>query len=600
MTLRLFYRGGLTAVGLAVVFAWAGSAVAAGHANVGVEGPDTHISALIRQLGDEQYSVRQQAQEELARLGAEAFDALVTAELNDDVEIASRAAYLVHLIRIDWVRESDSPQVKETLKDYESQTEDSRRQAMQSLAESLRDAGLEPLCRLIRFERSQLLSKEGARMVLQQTEPAESLWAERARTISNSLRGSTRPASRWLLAYVLYHSDPEAGLKQWDKLVTDELAATEPSAPQAEARIQAFLLRHYAEMLLAAKQDDRAVVVMRKLVDRQPDEVEGLIEFVEWLVKHKAWSVVDEVAKRFDRTFAANPRLLYTLAQARKVQGNDELAEQFAERAYRLSPGSDEMIARLRIARWLESSGMINWSEREYRHVIAHGGPESDEVIHTRIWLSETLHDADRDSEAADVLRGLVDLLAKNGPLHQKLTTIKHPPKSIRSRMYYFAACDFAAKNDRARQIEQLDLAVASDPADADVLIALYRLPDQDAKRRQQTRDLIRDAAEQFRGELNDDPEQPSVYNEYAWLIGNTEGDFDRAIEYAQKAVELAPDEESLLDTLAHCYAAKKDFTSAIKYQSRAAEIAPYSHQIARALDEYRKALEASKRAKPN
>ncbi|HEY2147490.1 MAG TPA: hypothetical protein VGH32_06110, partial [Pirellulales bacterium] len=381
---------------------------------------------MIRQLGDDQYSVRQQAQEELARLGAEAFDALVTAELNDDVEIAARAAYLVHLIRIDWVRDSDSPQIKEILKDYESQTEDARRQAMQSLAESLRDAGLEPLCRLIRFERSQRLSKEGAKMVLDQPEPAESLWAERARTISNSLRGSTRPASRWLLAYVLYHSDPEAGLRQWDKLVADELAVSEPSGPQAEARIQSFLLRRQAEMLLASKHDDRAIAVMRKLVDRQPDDVESLIEFVGWLVKHKAWGVVDDVAKRFERTFNGNSSLLYTLAQARKAQGSEELAEQFAERAFRLNPGSDETTARLRIARWLESSGMMAWSEREYRHVIVHGGAESDEVIHARFWLSELLHDADRDSEAAEVLRGLVDLLVKNGPLHQKLTTLHH------------------------------------------------------------------------------------------------------------------------------------------------------------------------------
>jgi tetratricopeptide (TPR) repeat protein len=53
-----------------------------------------------------------------------------------------------------------------------------------------------------------------------------------------------------------------------------------------------------------------------------------------------------------------------------------------------------------------------------------------------------------------------------------------------------------------------------------------------------------------------------------------------------------------LLDTLARCYAAKKDFANAVKYQSRAAEIDPYSHQIARSLGEYRKALEATKPAK--
>ncbi len=49
------------------------------------------IARLIEQLGDNRYAVRQQAQEELARLGPEAFDALSEAQNNDDVEIASRA-----------------------------------------------------------------------------------------------------------------------------------------------------------------------------------------------------------------------------------------------------------------------------------------------------------------------------------------------------------------------------------------------------------------------------------------------------------------------------------------------------------------------------
>jgi tetratricopeptide (TPR) repeat protein len=578
-------------------------ASAAGRAKAGVEAPEPPISTLIRQLGDEQYSVRQQAQEELARLGADAFDALVTAELNDDIEIATRAAYLVHLIRIDWVRDSDSQQVKELLRDYENQPEDVRRQAMLNLAETLRDAGLEPLCRLIRFERSQLLSKQGAIFVLAQPEPPESLWPQRERVITNSLQGSTRPASKWLLAYVQFHTDPEAALAQWDKLVADELAVVERNAPQTETKIQTLLLRRQAEMLLTAKHDGRATAVMRKLIDRQADDVEGLIEFVEWLVKHKAWSVVDDVAQRFDRTFARNSRLLYTLAQARHAQGSEQLAEQFAERAFQMNANSDDpasLQARYMIAEWLEFSGMMPWCEREYRHIISRGGPESDEVIRSRHRLSEVLHDLERDGEATEILKGLVDLLAMNGPLHQKLTTMRLPPKSVRSRMYYFAACQFAAKNDRARQIEQLDLAVASDPADADVLIALYHLPDHDDKRRQQTRDLIRDAAEQFRNELNDDPDQIIVYNEYAWLIGNTEGDLDRALEYAHKAVEMTPEMEKggLLDTLAHCYAAKKDFENAVKYQSRAAELDPYSRQIRRALAEYRKALDETKTRK--
>ncbi len=48
------------------------------------------IAKLVDQLGDPQYLVRQAAQEQLLRLGPDAFDALIAAENSEDIEIASR------------------------------------------------------------------------------------------------------------------------------------------------------------------------------------------------------------------------------------------------------------------------------------------------------------------------------------------------------------------------------------------------------------------------------------------------------------------------------------------------------------------------------
>jgi tetratricopeptide (TPR) repeat protein len=602
---KMNIRSGIRIVSALIVVATssaaAGLAFGAGKAQT-AELPQNRVASLIRQLGDEQYSVRQQAQEELAQLGADAFDALVAAEHDDDIEIASRARYLVHLIRIDWVRESDSAQVKELLKDYDSAAEDDRRLCMERLAEStIGEAGLEPLCRLIRFERSPLLSKEGAILILAEPEPDASAWPQRARIITGALKGSSRSASKWLLAYAKFHVDPETALAEWDKLVSEELAVSEPLAAQDESRIQTFLLRKQAEMLLGRKHEEQALAVMRKMIDRESDDTDSLTEFVGWLAKNKAWSVVDDVSKRFERTFNASPKLLYTLAQACKTKGNVELAEQFALKAFRLGADSDDakaLPARFNTAYWLEQTGMMAWSEREYRYVIKHGDQTSPVVAESRNYLAELLHDEDHDGAAAEVLQGLVEALPKNEELAKMLAARRHPLKSIRSRMFFFQACQFAADGDRGHQIEQLDRAIASDPTDADVLIALYRLPGQDDKRRAHTLELIRQATQQFQNELNDDPDNYSVCNEYAWLVGNTEGDLERALECGLKACEIRPDEGGLLDTLAHCYAAKKDFENAVKYQSRAAELEPYSRQIQHALEDYRKALEAAKTRK--
>ena len=78
------------------------------------------VAKLIRQLGDKDYFVRQRAEDELARLGFEAFDALNAATTDDDLEIAARAKYLLRLMRVEWTAESDPPEVKSCLHDYES------------------------------------------------------------------------------------------------------------------------------------------------------------------------------------------------------------------------------------------------------------------------------------------------------------------------------------------------------------------------------------------------------------------------------------------------------------------------------------------------
>jgi len=573
-------------------------------------------AALIRQLGDEQYPVRQQAQEALAKLGADAFDALVAAEDDDDLEVATRARYLVHLIRFDWISNSNSAKVKELLKDYDSQNAEARLQAMKELSELSGEVGLEPLCRLIRFEKSTTLSKKGALMVLGQRVPDESTWPQRARQIRNVISDSTRPAVRWLRAYLRFHDDPQGALAEWDKLVDEEMAAVSSEDPRAESGIQSLLLRHQVEMLVAVKQRPRALDVMRKLVARESGTVPELIEFVHWLVDRKAWEVIDELAKRFDHTFSTDRKLLYTWAQARKAEGKEDLAERYAEQAFHLPIGGDELQERLSLAYELRVHGMIAWSERELRHVLAVGPAESQYVLGGRFFLAEMLHEMERDADAAEVMRTLVNQIKRNqGGLAQALSNLQHPPQSVRAKLFYFEACALGAKKDFAKQAEKLNAAAAANPfdPDPDVLIGLFQLPNQTNERRAQTSKLIHDAAELYQKKIDDSTQnQPEGsyedFNEYAWLIGNTEGNMDRAVEYSRKAVELGPqpwdgpgkarDHAGLLDTLGHCYAGKKDWENAVRVQTLAVQYDPYSLIIRHALDDFRKAQQAAKPGK--
>ena len=248
-------------------------------------------------------------------------------------------------------------------------------------------------------------------------------------------------------------------------------------------------------MLLARQHHDRAIDVMRKMIARESDNVDELISFVDWLVEQKAWEVVDDTARQFDRTFAADRTLLYAEAQSFKARGDDAAAEKYAEQAFKIiTTEPEDLTARYEVAQRLYLHGMVAWSEKEYQRIIKDDPADSNEVLTSRTLLAEMLHDQERDGEAAEVLQKLVDQLTKNGELAQKMAEFELRPGLIRAQLHFYLACQFAAKNDFKRQTEELDEAIdKGDPADPDpdVLIALYHLPNQGAQRRKQTLELI-------------------------------------------------------------------------------------------------------------
>ncbi len=73
---------------------------------------------LIAQLGSDDFSKRREAEAELIKLGAAAFDSLQDAQANTDLEIATQSQYLLHRIPIDWVRPADAEEVRNLMANY--------------------------------------------------------------------------------------------------------------------------------------------------------------------------------------------------------------------------------------------------------------------------------------------------------------------------------------------------------------------------------------------------------------------------------------------------------------------------------------------------
>ena len=76
--------------------------------NVGTDAASSSVSRLIEQLGSDHYYLRRRAEQQLIERGADVFDQLQQAEEHPDLEIATRAQYILQQIRIEWIRPGDS------------------------------------------------------------------------------------------------------------------------------------------------------------------------------------------------------------------------------------------------------------------------------------------------------------------------------------------------------------------------------------------------------------------------------------------------------------------------------------------------------------
>jgi putative PEP-CTERM system TPR-repeat lipoprotein len=80
-------------------------------------------------------------------------------------------------------------------------------------------------------------------------------------------------------------------------------------------------------------------------------------------------------------------------------------------------------------------------------------------------------------------------------------------------------------------------------------------------------------AAQYYRSVVDQQPENPLALNNLAWVSGQMKS--TKAIEYAEKANKLAPNQPALMDTLAMLMADKGDTTGAIALLRKALEISP-------------------------
>ena len=572
------------------------------------------MGGLVQQLGSEEYARREKAQAELRILGLAAFDALHKAQDSEDIEIALRARYLLRSMTTHWAHEDDPMEVKGILRGYGGKSPEERKNLLEQLGALPDGQGVSALCRLVRFETSNTLSKQAALLVMHQSSDSDGeVQTGVAETINREIGLSRRTGAEWLRTYVATLNEPDSVLDQWERISRKEEHVFHHSPEKSDPLVVRDLLRWQADLLKRVDRVNEAEAVMRRTVDLVDGTRVQLLETVDWMMEREAWSIIEEMAGSFRARFEENAVLLYRVAELQVRRGEKELAQETADRAAKTNPDNHQ--EHVEAGYSLQERGLFQWSEREYRQVTKLAPPGSLDDLRARFLLSEMLHDLHRELMAAQTLQAIVDIMDKDKNVVYNASRIRRDPGSIRSRMHFFYAEHSRAEGDAKKQKEHLQEGVQSDPTDADVLIAMYRMDGADEPWKTTTREHIKKAVQGFRVQIREYAlevagaaseelrayyrrELASANNQLAWLVGNTEGDYDEAVRCSQKSLELRPNTSGYLDTLGRCYYAKGDYANAVKHQSRAVELDPHSGQIRRQLELFQQALDASLKPK--
>jgi len=317
-----------------------------------------------------------------------------------------------------------------------------------------------------------------------------------------------------------------------------------------------------------------------------------LIEALTTLTEQKDWAAVEQVVERYADRVQQDAMASYVVARAFQVKGNAKEATRYAESALKLNPG--DQLKHIAMGRELRNRGWTPWAKEEYRSSIKMGPPTHAFTLIAQYLLAESMHDLGDNLGAANVLDELTSSMETALRQGLDISDAVHGLKYTRARAHYFHAVHFKEKKDAKESVKQLLEGLDDDQYNAEILVELFH-SDLDATQRDRVRRLIRESADICRRQMSELPDDDRPFNHFAWLVSNTEGDFQEALAASKKSLELYPESSHNMDTLGRCYYAVGDYENAVKVQRRAIELDPHCQRLRPQLRLFEEALAKQK-----
>ena len=623
-------------------------------------GNDERIAEFIEQLGHPSYRKRQEAEWSLQQMGLSAFEQLLNATRSPEysIEIANAARYLIRSQTVVWYLDSDSFQVQNYLKDYDRLESDQRVARIKLLTQHGGNDSILALCRLVRYERTDLLSKAAGVHLLELLSRKQEFETTLMHSIDQALGSSRREAAGWLRQLLVDAERKQADSAAWQKICEVELDVPMPSDRSLATRQRQLILDLHGS---AAKWIERfgsratALSIAKlciRILNESPHRVsEMTLAFLDdWQMPE----LVIELSKQYEQNFQDDFELGFLLAESYLKIGDKQKAEEIAlktsdsiqqfsdgvrvlGRMNRLNRANIVASSRKTRAWHLYNRTLFDWAEREYLRGLQDLIPtpdskdpnnaadeEESNTLHQslepldaeiRDALSTFYWEAGRHEEARDILQPLItrldvpDETPRERVLRQLRLRSIGEDQLLTAYHYYDGLAQIDDEQYDAAH-EALLKSLSYNDSNPDVVIAMKQLSESEQFRatyeekftsmrenlRQEVAKFERNRANAHSRERRNVTADhlAASCNTLAWLLGNCERDTEDAVSLAERAVALAGEEPAYLDTLARCYFSAGRYDEALATQSKAVRLQPSNRLMVAQLEEFLKKAEGA------
>ncbi|MEM6688966.1 MAG: hypothetical protein AAF664_06035 [Planctomycetota bacterium] len=589
---------------------------------------------LVQTLGDDNFARRQWAQKKLRDLGLEAIEAFREADNVVDVEVELTIAYLAQNPSLRWDSSDDPPTIRRLLSEYGSLSLAQRKDRIEQLAKLQSTDAAVALSRLSRYEASDWLSDTAAVEVIsmsasqiQQAGAESGDGSEGFRSseyfyrASETLGECDRDAAKWLRQHLVDLERGQVDFSTWRQLVDHQKQRFNANQIDNE-RLQPLvgLVRSVASQASVLQQSPEATQFVVDYVSLIAPTTETLVETTDWALRAKMDRVILQLEDRFSRFFREDSTLRYAYAESLKRTGNESVANEVAAEALKLDPFGDPdgdqdrppserqlatfLDAHIDTAMRLSRRGLFKWSNAEFDQILEKMPITRGYSLRIRYLYVRQLSDNLDYDRVVELLAPVIEDGDQRKQIDAELRQMPTGPQLENFKALYLFAKSQAEKarleEEQYREALMKAYVEADENRRIDNLIEMYRTDGPTAWREkvlellgEQTREAEADIRRRRRTRGSRPDQLAHALNNYAWLISNTEGDLELALESSLESLEIEVD-EAKLDTCGRCFFALKKYAKAVEYQQRAVDLFPHSPPLLRQLKQFKEALAES------